>query len=511
MSNDHKELPTGWCLAPIEDVAYIRDNLRQPINSTERNKRIKGKKVEDLYPYYGATGQAGYIDDYLIDGEYILLGEDGAPFLDLTKNKAYLVSGKAWVNNHAHILETKPCVLTKYLLHYLNVFDYREYVSGTTRHKLTQGQLKKFKILVPPLLEQERIVSKIEELFSKLDAGIESLKTAKAQLKTYCQAVLKAAFEGKLTEEWRKKNSYKVISSKELVQTFQALRAEHYKQACIGAKETGFRKPKKIKTYGPLSEGEMSYFPESSVIVRLGEVLVDLQYGTSKKCTYKITKYPVLRIPNIADNQIDHSDLKYAEFTDDEVVNYSLCYGDVLIIRSNGSLSLVGKPALVSESEKGFLYAGYLIRLRVLEGALLPSALFYLLKSPMMRQQIEKKGKSTSGVNNINTDEINSLVVPVFSMDEQEEIVKEIELRLSVANQLEKDLEANLNVAEATRQSILKKAFEGKLVPQDPNDEPASKLLEKVKAERDKMDAGQKSARNNTRRPRKHAKAKRTK
>lgn len=105
-----------WSYVPLEKVANICDGLRKPVNSKERAKRIEGKLNESLFPYYGATGQVGYIDDYLTDGEYVLLGEDGAPFLNPFASKAYIISGKAWVNNHAHILQSKSN--NKFLCYY---------------------------------------------------------------------------------------------------------------------------------------------------------------------------------------------------------------------------------------------------------------------------------------------------------------------------------------------------------------------------------------------------------
>ena len=181
-----------WSYVPLEKVANICDGLRKPVNSKERAKRIEGKLNKSLFPYYGATGQVGYIDDYLTDGEYVLLGEDGAPFLNPFASKAYIISGKAWVNNHAHILQSKSN--NKFLCYYLNYFDYNGYVSGTTRLKLTQAQLKRIEIPDISKDEQQRIVSCIEELFSELDKGVETLQTIKEQLTVYRQAVLKAAF-----------------------------------------------------------------------------------------------------------------------------------------------------------------------------------------------------------------------------------------------------------------------------------------------------------------------------
>ena len=185
--------PSKWELVNFEEAVEIWDSLRKPINSKERAQRISDKNQEELYPYYGATGQVGYIDSYLSDGEYVLLGEDGAPFLDPVANKAYLIQGKAWVNNHAHVLRSK--YNNKFLCYYLNQFNYNGFVTGTTRYKLTQAAMKRIPIPVPSPDEQERIVSKIEELFSRLDASVAELQTAKEKLKVYRQTVLYKAFQ----------------------------------------------------------------------------------------------------------------------------------------------------------------------------------------------------------------------------------------------------------------------------------------------------------------------------
>lgn len=182
-----------WNYVPFRQAVDVCDTQRKPINSKERSARIVGKELNELYPYYGATGQVGYIDGYITDGEYVLLGEDGAPFLNTFAKKAYIISGKAWVNNHAHVLRSKSN--NKFLCYYLNYFNYKGYVSGTTRLKLTQAQMQRILVPVPDIEEQKRIVAKIEELFSDLDNGVETLKKAKQQLAVYRQAVLKEAFD----------------------------------------------------------------------------------------------------------------------------------------------------------------------------------------------------------------------------------------------------------------------------------------------------------------------------
>lgn len=288
--------------------------------------------------------------------------------------------------------------------------------------------IKKLQIPLPPLVEQQRIVAKLEELFSELDAGVESLKTAQVQLKTYRQAVWKWAFEGKLTNE-------------------------------------------------DLHDGELL---KNWKWVKLGDVIEQPKYGTSKKCDYSFQGKAVLRIPNIADGFIDSSDLKFASFDEKEIEMYCLKEGDLLTIRSNGSVDLVGKCALIAKKDEDFLYAGYLIRLRPLNEILNPKFLLNVLSSGNLRKQIETKAKSTSGVNNINSNELKSLIIPLCSLEEQQRIVQEIESRLSVCDKLEEIITTSLRQAEALRQSILKKAFEGKLVAQD-NGEEVVELAESVK------------------------------
>lgn len=181
-----------WKESPLGDVVDILDSRRVPVNAEERKNRVGG------IPYFGATGQVGWIDSHIFDEELVLLGEDGAPFLDSAKPKAYIVRGKSWVNNHAHVLRAKPGLLNSFLLYQLNCVDYRPYVSGTTRLKLPQGPMKQILLLVPEEDEQREIVAEIEKQFTRLEAGVAGLRRVQANLKRYRAAVLKAACEGKL-------------------------------------------------------------------------------------------------------------------------------------------------------------------------------------------------------------------------------------------------------------------------------------------------------------------------
>jgi len=190
------ELPEGWVWTLLEYCVEILDNQRVPVNSKDREKR-KG----DI-PYYGATGQVGWIDDFIFDDELILLGEDGSPFLDPHKSKAYIIRGKSWVNNHAHVLKAIFGVtINAILCHYLNIFDFYNYVSGTTRLKLNQSQMRQIPVPLPPLPEQHQIVAEIESRLSVADQVEKVVEQSLKQTERLRQSILKQAFEGKLVPQ----------------------------------------------------------------------------------------------------------------------------------------------------------------------------------------------------------------------------------------------------------------------------------------------------------------------
>jgi len=141
------ESPGHWQEARLGDIVNIRDSERVPVNARERAKR-----VGDV-PYYGATGQVGWIDGHLFDEPLVLLGEDGAPFFDSAKAKAYVISGKSWVNNHAHVLQALGGMPSWFLKYQLDQVDYRPFVTGTTRPKLSQRPMRQIPFAVPVLSE----------------------------------------------------------------------------------------------------------------------------------------------------------------------------------------------------------------------------------------------------------------------------------------------------------------------------------------------------------------------
>ena len=404
-------MSSNWNVVPFTEAVDICDTLRKPINSSERASRIKGKEQSELYPYYGATGQVGFIDDYITDGEYVLLGEDGAPFLDAFSNKAYIISGKTWVNNHAHVLRSKTN--NKFLCYYLNSFNYKGYVSGTTRLKLTQAEMKRIPVPVPPLSEQERIVSRIEELFSQLDAGVETLKKTKAQLAVYRQAVLKEAFEGRLTQAFREENGlpdWKTISiTQAIVQRKNALKA------------------------GPFGSAlkKECYVPSGYKVYGQEQVIANNE--------------------NIGNYYIDEE--KYQE-----LISCAIAPHDILI----SLVGTVGKVLVLSDNCLPGIINPRLIKVTLDEKIMMPYFFKYYFESAYLKSLYKKKAHGAT-MDVLNMGMIKELPFPLCDIQEQGQVIKEIESRLSVCDSIEQTVDTALQQAEAMRQSILKQAFKGEL------------------------------------------------
>lgn len=372
----------------FEQAVEIWDTLRKPVNAKERQSRIEGKDIGELYPYYGATGQVGYIDGYISDGEYVLLGEDGAPFLQPTATKAYLIHGKAWVNNHAHVLRSK--YNNAFLCYYLNSFDYQGFVSGTTRLKLTQAAMKQIPIPAPPLSEQKHIVSRIEELFSQLDASVAELKTAKERLKVYRQAVLKEAFD----------------SCKDFVP---------------------------LATLGDLGRGKSKHRPRNDAALFENGKYPFIQTGEVKAAPKHITCYSKM----YGDFGLQQSKL-WPKGT--------LC---ITIAANIAETAFLGIDACFPDSVVGFTPYEHI----------LPEYVRYFIES--QKQRLWAFAPATAQ-KNINLDTLEKLTIPYCSVEEQEQIVRKIDSKKSVCDSIEKTVDTALQQAEALRQSILKKAFEGR-------------------------------------------------
>jgi type I restriction enzyme S subunit len=340
------------------------------------------------------------------------------------------------------ILPSSKCE-AYYLFFFAQSMFFREQLvklaSATTIPIVNKNKFENITIWFPPLSEQRAIVTKIEELLSDLENGKQQLLKAQEQLKVYRQSLLKAAFEGRLNYD------------------FCDFDDSHDSENTASS-------PENHLNHMNHSHHSSDTLPEGWKWAKLGEVIQQPKYGTAKKCSYDMSGKAVLRIPNVINGSIDNSDLKYAEFNDDEVLAYSLIEGDILTIRSNGSVDIVGKSALVKKKDENYLYAGYLIRLRPRLEKIVPKYLLYALFSTYLRNQIELKAKSTSGVNNINSEELKSLILPLCSIGDQKRIVDILDNNMDLCDKIEETITQSLAQAETLKQSIFKKAFEGKLV-----------------------------------------------
>lgn len=332
------------------------------------------------------------------------------------------------INSAMLALRPRPYFDADFIERYLRSSDFLDWVGanqrGSAQPHLRTADIETAKLPLVSLPHQRQIVAKIDSLSAKSRRAREHLDHLPRLVEKYKQAVLAAAFRGDLT---------------------------------LGAA-----------------------YPR----LPLQDAVQDIRYGTAKRCEYEGGDVPVLRIPNVQQGAISLQDLKSASFSPAEQAKLSLKMGDVLIIRSNGSLDLVGRAAVVDSPAVGMLFAGYLIRLRLDSDMLRPSYLQTWLRSLDARMLIEQLAKSTSGVNNINSAQLGQLRVPMPDVTEQDEIVRRVETAFAWIDRLAGDATSARRLIDRLDQSILAKAFRGELVPQAPNDEPASVLLDRIKAGR---------------------------
>ena len=181
----------------LKDSVDILNGARKPISSTER------KKIQGNIPYYGATGIVDYLNDFTHDGRFLLVGEDGANLLTKAKDLAYIVEGKVWVNNHAHVLKEKPSYCLNFIKIVINSLDLSAWVTGTAQPKLTKKALESLPIPHASLEQQTQIVQKVETYFALADEIETQVKTALKNVNLLTQSILAKAFNGELSAAWR--------------------------------------------------------------------------------------------------------------------------------------------------------------------------------------------------------------------------------------------------------------------------------------------------------------------
>ena len=394
------DLPPGWVSTTLENVVDILDSKRVPVKKSERDKRPGN------VPYFGATGQAGWIDKPIFNEELLLLGEDGAPFLDPAKRKAYIIDGPAWVNNHAHVLRAITDLATnKFLKYQLDWMPYEGRVTGTTRLKLTQRVMRQLPILLPGVGGQARIVAAIEEHFSRLDAVESAVADAHRRLDALRNSIMDRAFY----------DDTKAVRTAEI---------GDLAEVSGGIQKQPKRRPRK-------------------------------------------NRYPFLRVANVGRGQLNLTEVHEIELFEGEIDRFRLKQGDLLVVEGNGSVKQIGRASLWGGEIDDCVHQNHLIRVRPGDG-LLPEYLALCWNAPRTAQQVRAVASSTSGLYTLSTSKVKSIPIPVVPLSVQEEVVDVLEQRLrsiELACLAAADAVAR---TRALRRAVLAQAFAGRLVPQKP-------------------------------------------
>ena len=470
-----QQLPEGWEKTTLGEICEIFDSKRVPLNREQREQRINNKKTDELFPYYGATGEVGKIDDYIFDGEFILLGEDAAPFFEPNKDVAYCVKGKFWVNNHAHILSSSV-LENLYICHYLNQFNFSGYVSGTTRLKLSQGSMKKIPIIYPiSKKNQQAIVNKIESLFDEIDEGIGRLKTAAQQIQQYRQSLLKNAFNGELTKEWRSKHADTLPSENELLTQIQTIREQHHAQqladwqTAVSQWEQNGKEGKKPSKPSSLSRVNIlskdSELPENWLLTEAESICDFITKGTTppkNELFMKSGEVPFLKVYNLTKNgKLDFTiePTFVSKETHNNFLNRSKVYPNDILMNIVGPP--LGKVSLVPDdypewniNQAIVIYRSIFVHSKFLANYLLAEKTIKLMSS---------QAKTTAGQHNLTLEICRNLPIPVCSLAEQTQIVAILESKLTACDQLAAELAKQLKQAELLKQAVLKAAFSGEL------------------------------------------------
>lgn len=476
------DLPLGWEWTTLDQCVEVLDRYRVPINSTERDARIANKPIDQLFPYYGATQQVGWIDDYIFDEELVLLGEDGVPFLDPSKHKAYLIAGKSWVNNHAHVLRAIAGLTTNgFILHYLNQFDFFGYVTGTTRLKLNQSRMNEIPVPLPPLSEQRRIVEKIEALFEQSRTARAALDAIPPLIQQFRQSVLAAAFRGDLTE--RDPNDEPAYSTLERILQERRLRWEESLRA-------QGKDPRRYEYRVPaIPDGtQLPELPEGWIWVSTELLASDEQYSFTdgpfgsnlKTADYVASGVRVIRLQNLGVAQFKNEVKAYV--THEKYLSlqkHEACAGDILI---SALAEPVGRACLVPDDLGVAIVKADCVRLKVDPYLAHNAYVMYSLNSPDQFKRAEELAHGVGRLR-VNLSDIRSFLVPLAPLNEQYRIAEKIQTAFNMADSLMAIIEHARRYSETIDQSILARAFRGELVPQDPNDEPASVLLERIRSE----------------------------
>ncbi len=445
MSNAEHELPQGWVLAKLGEL--FTANYGKALK--ESNRTTSGP-----IPVYGSNGVVGYHDKALVVGPSLIVGRKGAA------GAVHLAKTDCWPIDTTYWIQPSDSVLLKYAYYGLINLGLSQLDRSTAIPGLNRDDLYSQVLPIAPLPEQRRIVAKIEELFSRLDAGVAALKRVQAALKRYKASVLKAACEGRLVPQDPSDEPADVLVGRVLAER----RAKWEDDLRVKGKD-----PRKAKYKEPESpsSGELIELPTNWCWATLDQLLGE-PLTNGRSAPDALNGFPVLRLTALRDGRIDLSETKVGALAEADAQRFAVRRGDFLVSRGNGSVSLVGRGGLVETEPELIAFPDLLIRVNVNRKVYLPELLRAIWDAPSVRSQIETTARTTAGIHKINQGDLETLAVPVPPLKHQSRLVAEIDRRLSIANEIETATHANLVRSIRLRQSILAQAFSGKLDQQCP-------------------------------------------
>lgn len=493
---DKVSLPVGWTRATIAEVGKsVTGNTPSTQNQNNYGAFIPFVKPPQL-------------TDSQIDNTKEYLSEQGAKLSRVLPPFSVLVScignlGKIGINKvpvafNQQINAIIPFegISATYLFYQAQSHAFRTQLeskaTATTISIVNKGSFETVFLNISPLNEQHRIVAKIEELFSELDQGIDNLKTAQAQLKVYRQALLKHAFEGKLTAEWRAQNADKLESASALQQRIQHAREQRYQQQLAKWQTNGKQgsKPKAPKPIAPLTAEELAELPElpEGWCYFYAEELCDfITKGTTpskEKLFENAGDVPFIKVYNLTKTgKLDFTiePTFVSQETHNGFLNRSKVYPSDVLMNIVGPP--LGKVSIVPNTHPEWNINQAIAIFR--SEHISPKLLSIYLSDERIVNSMMSKSKATAGQFNLTLEICRETIIPIFAEKEQTFLEALLDERISQIDQLDQTITTSLQQAEVLRQSILKKAFSGELVPQDPNDEPASALLARIRAEKE--------------------------
>ncbi|NHK29672.1 hypothetical protein FF098_017330 [Parvularcula flava] len=406
-----------------------------------------------------------------------------------------LHQGRGCGTTEFHILRPTEAIISKYLFYFVVSDKFRNLakrnMSGAVgQQRVPADFVRNSEIPIPPLAEQKRIVSKIDELFSDIEAGERALQRARKALERYRRSVLKAAVTGALTADWREKNRDRLEPADKLLTRILDARRTAWEKAELAKMKAKGKEPKGDawkKKYGEAKPPKYEFnstLPISWLWLSFSTIgNVSGGLTKNKKRNELPHTRPYLRVANVYENRLDLTEIHSIGVTERELERVELQRFDLLIVEGNGSKEQIGRAALWDASIKGCVHQNHLIKVRFSDSITSRYSMVWL-RSPFGRTLVEEVASSTSGLHTLSISKIEQLPLAFPPQKEQEEILSRVEEAFSKADRVAAALDEQERAAKALRQSILKAAFEGRLVPQDPDDEPAEKLLKRIRQEK---------------------------